>query len=276
VTVHFGRAWVVELGDVKIESTDGRGVSNRVVFEVERDDTTIPNRASIAIYNLAPDTLARLRSAPENLPCRIQAGYTDNYQQIFAGELRRGLVSREGADFAFRAAAGEGTEKVQSSRISKTWPKNIEYKQIITELSELLGVGTIQDASKGAITGALSSSLTLKGDTGYELTELLRGFGCRWFITGDTLTIQLLDTILSEPGILIESFIREPELVWVKDKQTQQKQQFLKCTTILQPELYPGVGVEVGEFGAVLVKASKHRGDTHSATWEVEFEGKLL
>lgn len=276
MTLHFGRAWVVEIGDVKVESVDGKGISNRVFFEVERDDSTVPNRAQLRIFNLAPNTLNQLTAAPDNLPCRIQAGYTDNYQQIFAGELRRGMVSDERPDTVFSAAAGEGTEKLQSSKVSKTWPKGIEYKQVVNHLAELLGVGTIQDATKGAITGALSSSLTLRGDTGFELTSLLRGFGCRWFITGDTLTIQKVDTVLATPGILVESFLRPPELVWVKDKQTGQKEQMLKCTTILEPGVYPGVGIEVRDFGNVLVKATKHRGDSHSNTWELEFEAKML
>jgi hypothetical protein len=276
MTIHFGRAWIVEIGDVKIESTDGTGMSNRVVFDVERDDTSVPNRASLRVYGLAPQTLNRLQAAPDNLPCRIQAGYKDNYQQIFAGELRRGLTVKDGTDVVFNAAAGEGTEKIQTSKINKTFPKGVDVRQVVETLAEQLGVGTIHDASDGSIVGSLSTALTVQGDTGYELTELLAAFLCSWHITGDTLVIQRQDKLLATPGILVETLIKSPEIVWVKNKLTKVKEQLIKVVTILEPGIYPGVGIEVSGFGGILVKSTKHRGDTHTNTWELEFEGKFV
>lgn len=263
---------------MKIKSTDGRGHSNQVTFSVERDDSSVPNRASIRVANLSRATLDRLAASKEFIPCRIQAGYVDNYQLIFFGELRRGFIQRDRTDIIFDASAGENTEQIKTAKINCTFPAKTEVKTIVTTLAKTLGAGSVQDTTGGILNqaGVLTKALAVKGDSGYELSRILDPYQIRWYVTGDTIVLQQFDQIVADSKIKIETFIKPPEVAWVKNPKTNVLERIVRVQCIMEPSLAPGHRFEVAGIGAVVARSTTFRGDTHGSTWELDIEGKLL
>ncbi len=276
---HFGRAWSFEIGPLLIESTDGSGNSNRVVFEVERDDTPVPNRAKIEVYNLSRAEMNQILTA-KSVPVRMQAGYTDNYQQIFLGGMRRGYRKKDGTELVLCLSAGEGSEEIQTAKISRTFPSGTEYTNIVKALSDALKLAGISKAASdlSKISGATGGPLTLAGEAGYEMTAFLRSFGCRWFVQNGQLVILPLGGLSKSTGIKVETLLSDPELNVIKEKDAEGNKvrtTVISFTTILEPALYPGASCRLDDDdlgGDVVLKSTKIRGDTHGTTWTLEAE----
>lgn len=274
--VKFGRAWDIELGPIRVSSTDGKGQSFRCEFDVERDDSPTPNRATVKIYNLSREERKRILDVGKKVPVRIQAGYSDDYQLIYQGDLLRAFVRPDGQDYVLAAQSGEGNEAIRSAHVSKVFPKGSSFKEAITKIAEALGFESVVDKTLGAVNGSFADSWTSHGDAAFELTALLKGFGCRWYVdTGRVVMVKVNETGAAT-GIQIKTLLAPPELHLVKDKTTGQQIEVVRFSTVLEPRIFPGAIVElVDEFlgGVVLLRSVKFLGDTHGSNWFSECEG---
>lgn len=259
-------------------STDGRGISNRCVFEVDRDATPTPNRASLQIYNLDPEERKKILDVGPRIPVRIQAGYVGDYQIIYQGEMLRAFVRQDGYDKVLSVQAGEGNDKIRTAQISRTFAKGTPVADAIQAIAKALDVGGIVDKTFGRVNGKLSAAWTSHGDAGYELTALLKGYDCNWYLDTGRLILNSGEAIQAT-GIKVQTLISDPELHLVKDKATKKNVEVVRFTTILESGMFPGAGIELaGEelSGAVSLSAVKFRGDTHGSTWISECEGVFL
>ncbi len=66
-----------------------------IKFKCSAADTESPNNASMRVYNLAPDTVRRVRN--EFSQVTLQAGYEGNFGVIFQGTVKQYRVGRENA-----------------------------------------------------------------------------------------------------------------------------------------------------------------------------------
>lgn len=280
--IKFGRAWDIEIGPLRVFSTDGLGQGHRCVFEIDRDDSPIPNRASLAVYNLNPSERKQILDVGKRVPVRIQAGYRDGYQIIYQGDLLRSYVKQEGNDIVFAAQSGEGNEKVRSAQISRVFPKGTKIKDVILAIAEALEFDAVVDKTFAAVNGSLADSWTAHGDAAYELTALLKGFRCRWYVDAGRVVLLKTNESTTATGIKIQTLLTPAELHLVKDKATKKQIEVVRFTTILEPGLFPGAGIELddgegsGLSGGVALRGVKFKGDTHGTTWASECEGVFL
>ncbi|MDI3308517.1 MAG: hypothetical protein QJR07_15605, partial [Acetobacteraceae bacterium] len=79
----------------------------RIVFTVQQSTIQTPNQARIRVYNLSEETTQRVQL--EFTKVILQAGYTANLGNIFAGEIRQVRRGRESAtDTYLEIIAGDG------------------------------------------------------------------------------------------------------------------------------------------------------------------------
>jgi hypothetical protein len=271
----FGRVFVVELGDLKLEMRPP-APALRVAFSVERDKSEIPNNVELAIWNLAPDTRARLEQAKE-LSCRVQAGYGDAPSQIFTGIVTRAESTREKltGDWVLRVSAGDGQDEYQNSKVSKSFAKGAPVLTVLKALIAATGlaagnVSQLKDVALASGATSLEGPYVAHGSAVFELQVFADSLGIDWsFQDGQFVGAKKGQPYNGEGPLLNASTgLLEARL----DERGN-----VQGSSLLLPDLVPGVGfrVETERFsGDFVCVATTHAGDNfEEQNWTVEFHG---
>lgn len=129
----------------------GRGVDFeglKIVFSIEKAQNEEPNPATFRIYNVARETINRLRN--EFTRVIFQAGYESNYGVIFTGNIKQVILGKEnGTDTYVDIYCGDGDEAYISSVLSTSIAAGMTQEdQINIAASSMSGSGV----GKGQIT----------------------------------------------------------------------------------------------------------------------------
>lgn len=90
----------------------------RIKFATHKGDLETPNHAEITVYNLAPETVSRIRG--EFKRAVLSAGYTGNAGIIFDGQIRQVRTGREGADTWTEITVADGDRAYNFATVSTT------------------------------------------------------------------------------------------------------------------------------------------------------------
>lgn len=112
----------------------------RVVFTVGKSDAQAPNWASIAVYNLAEATAARIRR--EFTRVVLQAGYRDNLGVVFDGTIKQARTGRDnGTDTFLEIAAADGDRAYNGAIVNKTLASATANDQVRAALEPMSAHG---------------------------------------------------------------------------------------------------------------------------------------
>jgi hypothetical protein len=266
----FGRSYVLEVADIKVQSIGVGQVGLAIEFEVVRDDSPIPNQATVRIYNLAPNTRERLEQMGE-VTCRLQAGYKSNYAQIFYGVLGHIRSQREGTSIITTLEAADRAENAPaSSKIHRTYAKGTKLVDVIKGFARLmnLGSGNLDTLTGVNIDGAqeLPRAYTANGDAGHELDRLCKSAGLLWCIHEGGVYVYK-----ASAPIGVTANVLRP----IETPKTDTKTGIVTVRSLLMPEVVPGYAVPVESEklkGKFLVKSTRHVGASHGGEWTLEAE----
>jgi hypothetical protein len=112
-------------------------------FRVDFDADPEPNLAEVKIYNLADDTLQRLK---KKTPVILNAGYKGNVGTIFVGQIIQVQTEWEGVDKVTTIEAGDAADVWLTTTVSRTFKPGMKASQIIRHLIGEFGleVGNIR------------------------------------------------------------------------------------------------------------------------------------
>lgn len=272
----FRRSFVLEIGDKKIESLSG-ATSLRCAFSVERDKTPEPNNAEVAIWNLNKESRQSLEESAEGVTSRLEVGYQDAVQQVFFGILRKVETIREGADWITHASAGDGEDRIITSRVHKSFARDTLIKDVLRELvkSLELGEGNLHTIPAPAFLkngGKLSAPYAVSGPADHELTEFTRSIGLEWSVQDGE--VQLTEVGKPATGLIVGPLI-SPDTGLIGSPRLDTKGKVLGTALIL-PDLVPGAAFQLQSeriTGQFLAEKTRHYGDTDAQEWYVDFKG---
>jgi hypothetical protein len=113
------RQWLRACTLVVGGSTSGLDLSQlRIKFTTHKGDVETPNNADITVYNLAPETLSRIRGEFKRVV--LSAGYQGNCGVIFDGQIRQVRNRTEGADTLTEITVADGDRAYNYSTVSAT------------------------------------------------------------------------------------------------------------------------------------------------------------
>lgn len=111
----FGRQFRLEIGS----KTDGTQVSAlRVAFEITKSIDAKPNPGKIDIWNLSRQNMNRILTGEWNL-IKLWVGY-DTLRVLYAGDIIKKTVKRDGLDFIVSTECGDGHVDYQQSLVLTT------------------------------------------------------------------------------------------------------------------------------------------------------------
>lgn len=237
-----------------------------MAFEVSHTATPAPNNCKLEIRNLNATSRKSLE-ATKALPIELYAGYGDEAQRIFKGQVRIAQTALNGRDVITTLEAGDEERAVRHARISATIAPGDSASALMEKAAEALGVGLGNLASVLAKVAALRSLLpqggAIHGSAARAMDRVCKAYGYQWSIQQGQLLI-LDSRAVKESAELISAgtgLIGAPKV-------DSKKHVSFDC--LLRPSLAIGESFKLESAfvnGGFRVLEFTHKGDTHGEAW---------
>lgn len=255
------------------ETSDG----NRVVFSVQKTLSKEPNKCTLDIYNLSPNTRDFLNRTPVQVS--LQAGYDGAPRLLFMGDLRPGShTKREGTSLVTHLEIRDGMRAYAHARVSRSYKPPIRVVDVLSDCAKSMGLQLPRELDQSTeLREALASGISMHGPTREVLSHLLAPYGYGWSIQSGTLVIIPDGEPRQGEAYLINQesgLINSPQRA-TSDKESQKLP--VTWETLLYPELEPARLAKLeSEFisGVFRVKEVGHDGDSHDdGGWTTSCKG---
>ncbi len=250
----------------------------KVKFEVKRDLTNKANSCRIEISNLGEPLRAELQQKPLNI--RLDAGYDDELERLFIGDLRWARSKKVPTGWLTTLQMGDGDRSLNHARTIRSYRSGIKAKTVLADLTKSMGLRiptSVADAKE--LTGQFVGGLSFSGPSSKEITRLLTPKGMGWSVQDGTLQILREGESNGTQAIIISQATGmegSPEFGPPTDKG---KPPILKVRSRLKPGVSPGGVIQVeSKFITGLFRVNRvvHSGDTHGTSFNSDIEARPL
>lgn len=256
----------------------------RVTFKVEKTSTSEPNKATIAIYNLAPHS--RLRIEEQDQAVILKAGYEDLMQVVFMGVVKRAEHKKVPPDIITELECKDGGIDLEAATFRRSYTAGTSRRRVVQDILAAMPNTDTGALTASSLSGSIPGKLALSGSARHVLNRLAGSWGFEWSVqdgvaqvldkTGTTKPATMA-VVLSPSSGLIGSPSRVVRGGKKKTKKTAKiKGNAAKFQCLLQPLIGPGSFVKLeSDFvsGYFKVEKASHDGDTHGNNWFTEGEG---
>lgn len=186
---YYRRQFEFSLGDdpnaleVFIEATNERQF--RVVFNVLIDFSNFMSYADIAIYGLARGTESKVFKRFTNVALR--AGYENNIDFIFRGQIQNVLRERAGPDRITRVIARGGAQPLTEASIARSLGAGSVLLDILKACSASLGFPLVIDGDD--FQQRYARGYSMNGDPKTVLNDLAKSWDFNWIIENNRVVI---------------------------------------------------------------------------------------
>jgi hypothetical protein len=188
--------------------------SLKVNFTINKNLHPSPNSAIIKIYNLNPSNQTLIQR--EYTDIILNAGYKDNAQVIFRGNIKHVFKYRDKTDFVTEIQAADGDDDFRNAQLNVTLAAGTSRKHII-------------EAAVGSFNGTIEGysdvedfvhirGMVLSGNTRDILNDLAKDSGANWSIQDGQLQIVKANSTLPNTAIAINSETGMLDVPEISDK----------------------------------------------------------
>jgi hypothetical protein len=261
------------LQPVLVLNTDTDGL--RVRFKFVKPAIWTPNTATVEIFNLAPDTRARLQD--KNVRVTVLAGYGSNLKLAGIFNAQQVNHKHEGPDWISKFEGGDGGQPFWHSRISKTFsggtPKFDVAKQMLQSQGKL-SPGAESILRQHSAGQSLKHSRTFAARNASEVRYILAELGLEHTVQDEEVIVY------PKNGTTRDVYVITPESGLVGSPEYAApphpgKPKLLKIRTLMIPELRQRSLIQLqsaAHSGSFVLREVTHTGDTHSNDWFSDME----
>ncbi len=188
MSLFYGRQFELYVGEGSepfIAATNDRQF--RVVFNVLIDYGAFNSYADIAIYNLSRDTEAKVFERDQ--PIQFKAGYQDNLDFIFNGQIRNILREKFGPDRITRIICRSADKAVSSASINQSFEENVEAPAIIKACADAMELPLTIKNEDFTGQSPYASGYTLATDPKTALNKLAKAHEFQWLVDNERLVV---------------------------------------------------------------------------------------
>jgi hypothetical protein len=264
----FLRTGVLTLGTTQITFSTAKGTPGlKVAFHVTKNLKPEPNKVTIQVWNLAPQTRKALES-PATVPVQLDVGYGGDNATIYLGQLRSAETVRDGADIITTIASLDSAAAHGKNRIKATIPQQATAPQILTTVTAAMQVGAGNLAQQAALATATTGgpARVIHGLASTAMSRFARANGLQWSVQDG---VMQLTAIGGYVGQATTAVVLNPMSGMVESPSSDNKG-VVKVTSLIQPGLFPGRPVVVqGQFisGTLRIEEVEFEGDTWGPDW---------
>lgn len=285
----YGRVAILQIGvpghtgkELRSFRKDEKGIVSdglRMTFSIEKTSEPNPNKSTITVYNLAPDTLALLKKP--KCTVQLRAGFggligPEVIGNLYTGDVFKTKTDKSGPDYITTIESADGLAAMQSQTLDMSFAEGAKTSSIIDKVIDSfgLGKGTVQIDDDQQY----QSGLTLSGDSKNSMDTVTKKAGLEWSVQDGKIQVLPVNSSTRESAILLTSdsgLIGSPQRSGFSSSQ-EKKKEGVEFKSLLNPGLKIGRLVKIdSKFidGFFIVRKLTHKGDTISGDWLTECEG---
>lgn len=259
----YGRQYVLTIGNSK-ESIQINNL--RTAFSLSHTHDKTPNKATIRVWNLNSSHRHQVTGGEfKQVSLAVGYGSLENCRVLYAGQITKPAVIREGLDFILELTCDDGATAYREAFVNVTLAAGSTHEDVISHCA-----GQMSGITPGNI--GLPGTVTFKrakvcyGPARHVMTQVADHHGADWMIQNGELHILHPDYCLPGEGALLN----EGSGMLGSPKPTDRG---LEVSCLLRPEITVGSLVRIesiitdynGDYKVVSVKSE---GDTHASRWE--------
>jgi hypothetical protein len=171
----------------------------RVNATVTKTDSKKPDKATIQIYNLNPDSRGFIQN--DGNVILLFAGYGEP-ELIFQGDVDEATVARDGQDIVVEVEAGDGRRSYQDGALFQTFDPPLTSTTLLQRLANAMGVGIGNLPTDLPVINYVQG-YTVVGPARDALDEITTSLGARWSLQDGELIITLAGQGLQQLAFLV-------------------------------------------------------------------------
>jgi hypothetical protein len=256
--------------------------TSKKIRPIEKTDSPDPNTSKIQIYNLSPDTSAKVTVAGNHIT--LKAGYEDEaVSAIFFGDVAKGRRYKDGNDYCTELEVFDSRIAVFSGQVSVSYAKDTDAKTIIQ--SYLDAIGLPFKGLEHVPEETYPHGYCFIGMAGDGLRDVLNRYGLMYTVQNEMLYIIKPGVAADKTGLKLTpktGLLTAPQPVSDKtgegDTAADAANRW-KFSTMLFPELLPGEACKVESStlnGEVIIKKAVYTGDNMTGDFKIDLEGDVV
>ncbi|MBD8146533.1 phage protein [Pantoea agglomerans] len=259
----YGRQYILTIGNSK-ESIQINNL--RVAFSITHTHDKTPNKATIRVWNLNPSHRHQVTGGEfKQVALAVGYGALENCRVLYAGQITKPAVIREGLDFILELTCDDGATAYRDAFVNVTLAAGSTHEDVIAHCAgEMTGITPGNIGLPADVT--FTRAKVCYGPARHVMTQVADHHGADWMIQNGELHVLHPDYCLPGEGALLN----EASGMLGSPKPTDRG---LEVSCLLRPEITVGSLVRVGsivadyggDYKAVAVKSD---GDTHASRWE--------
>jgi hypothetical protein len=254
----------------------------KTAFTIEKTDSPDPNKSKIQIYNLSPDTSAKVTVAGNHIT--LKAGYEDEtVAAIFFGDVLKGRRYRDGNDFCTELEVFDSRTAVFSGQVSVSYAKDTDAMTVVQAYLDAIGLPFKGQENVPGET--YPHGYCFIGMAGDGLRDVLNRYGLMYTIQNEMLYIIKPGEAADKTGLKLTpktGLLTTPQPVSDKtadgDTGTEAGNRW-KFSTMLFPELLPGAACKVESStlnGEIIIAKAVYSGDNWTGDFKIDIEGDAV
>lgn len=276
MTALFKRDIKVVAGPLTIEPRTTAGENQpilKMTFDITKTNNREVNKCELKIWNLKESTRSKLQE--KDLEVMIEAGYVEELNQIFKGDLENATVEKESVDTITILELGDGTKQIKKSRVNLSFRGGQAVGQMLEKVAETMGLAEGNLREKVARNGERSvlkeliQNVILSGKSMDVLDEIASSMGMNVSVQDKALQFLGPSEVLPGPAIPLDfrtGLIGSPE---VGEKGV------VTAMSLLNGRFKPGKKVAIESLfinGEFVIQKVQHTGDTWGEQWATNLE----
>lgn len=259
----YGRQYILTIGNSK-ESIQINNL--RVAFSITHTHDKTPNKATIRVWNLNPSHRHQVTGGEfKQVALSVGYGALENCRVLYAGQITKPAVIREGLDFILELTCDDGATAYRDAFVNVTLAAGSTHEDVIAHCAgEMTGITPGNIGLPADVT--FTRAKVCYGPARHVMSQVADHHGADWMIQNGELHVLHPDYCLPGEGALLN----EASGMLGSPKPTDRG---LEVSCLLRPEITVGSLVRVesivadygGDYKAVAVKSD---GDTHASRWE--------
>lgn len=250
----------------------------RVTFEAEKQLGKKPNTCRVEVYNLSEKSRGEVQKKP--LHIRLSAGYQDQIERLFQGDLLWSDSKRDGADWVTTLQLADGERAFKHARIGKSYSRGVDARAALADVADAMGLKVkFSPSAQAQLRRQFVSGLCLDGPARSELSRLTAPFDLVWSIQdGELLFLKQEEYRLDQPIAVSQDagMIGSPEFGAPEKKGGKP---VLTVRTLLNAHISAGGRIRVTSRhvnGVFKVHRVQHAGDNFGDEWTTTTEAKSV
>lgn len=259
----YGRQYILTIGNSK-ESIQINNL--RVAFSITHTHDKTPNKATLRVWNLNPSHRHQVTGGEfKQVALAVGYGSLENCRVLYAGQITKPAVIREGLDFILELTCDDGATAYRDAFVNVTLAAGCTHEDVIAHCAgEMTGITPGNIGLPADVT--FTRAKVCYGPARHVMSQVADHHGADWMIQNGELHVLHPDYCLPGEGALLN----EASGMLGSPKPTDRG---LEVSCLLRPEITVGSLVRVesivadygGDYKAVAVKSD---GDTHASRWE--------